>query len=448
MESSENPYRDIQERNAIPLLQDGDIHSAITNPNDACVMFLEINELIERCAASEILNVSIVMERFARRISFLIPDSIKAYRLFRSGFVFVIPGLGLDVSPEEFAEKVAEELQSEIDIKGERISVTVNLGLACGDSECNSVDDLIDRAQYALTCTSDHSDRSFEKFDAGQAKESRDQATLTQDLYNALDENEFTLYYQPIVSLDDYSLLGAEALIRWEHPERGMVSPGEFIPIAEKTGQIIFIDRWVLERAVEQAMEWYRDLEREIPIGVNISAWQFRDRYLVEKIESILDKVGLPPRLLKIEITETSMMKDSEHTARMINELKDLGIRIALDDFGTGHATFEYLAEFSIDELKLDRSFLDFNDVYRKNQTLVDLMLQTAQRVDLDVLAEGVEDPVQNQFLKNRGCRKAQGFLFSKPIPAPSFTNSLKENNLSLQPQTDSGVQTKRGESE
>ncbi|MFB6347419.1 MAG: putative bifunctional diguanylate cyclase/phosphodiesterase [bacterium] len=392
------------------------------------VIFVRIDGFSKLCAASSEINGSVIYDEVKNHFSDLIPDTVDAFELPRLGFIYLMNDASSRAKVEEFVQQLRNATRDSFEIAGKTFNISVSIGVARGENGVTA-SKLLDRAQFAQHNASRQAGSTSEFYDTSRAEETRDEVALKNDLYDALDEDQFFLKYQPIVSLEDYSVCGAEALVRWDHPERGLISPGAFIPLAEKTGQILFLDRWVIHQAVNQAEAWYRTTGREIPVGINISAWQFRDNYLVEKIEELLEGTGLPPSLIKIEVTETSMMKNVGRTGEVLRSLRDLGVRVALDDFGTGHATFEYLSQFPINELKIDRSFLDFDDVYQKNQKLVDMMIETGKRVGTKILAEGVETEEQLQFVKNRGCETAQGFLFAKPIPSEELLELVRSGD-------------------
>lgn len=393
--------------------------------DDICVVFVKIDNFGKICGTNDHPEGTRISGELINRLCELRPLECDAFRLPRVGFFFVMADRDRE-EIEEFTQRMANATKSPLDVDGKVLNVSLSIGVA------QSVDTvegrLLDRAQFAASSAAGESGSAYEFYDSTVADRITEEESLKNDLYEALDEDQFFLVFQPLVSLDDYSVIGAEALIRWEHPERGTISPGTFIPLAEKTGQILFLDRWVLRNAVEQAAEWSEHFGSSFQLGVNISAWQFRDDFLLDKISGILAESGYPPEQLTIEVTETSVMEDVQRTGRVLEGLKEQGIQVALDDFGTGHATFEYLSQFPIDELKIDRSFLNFDDVYTKNQELVDIMIQTGKRIGTSILAEGVETEDQLTFLRNRGCERAQGFLLARPQPPEEFQRILESD--------------------
>jgi EAL domain-containing protein (putative c-di-GMP-specific phosphodiesterase class I)/GGDEF domain-containing protein len=383
------------------------------------VLFVKIEEFGRLCATRSSVNGTQIFKANYERFVKLLPEHAQIIPLPRTGLVVLLDE-GCQTTVEETAQQLVSASENPFSIDDHSVSVSVRVGIA-RDSDAEEEINLLDRAQFAQQNIEQDSDRPYRFYDSAHAERISAEVSLKNDLYSALDQDEFFLCYQPVVDLRDYTVEGAEALIRWRHPERGIVSPGEFIPLAEKTGQILFLDRWVLKTAVKQSAKWHQDHGWELPVGVNLSAWQFRDNFLVDKVAEILNETELPPSLLKLEVTETAVMKDVERAGEVLRELKKLGVTISLDDFGTGHATFEYLSQFPIDELKIDRTFLDFDDVYAKNRKLVDIMIETGKRIGTNILAEGIETQEQLEFLRNRGCETAQGFIFSRPLPRSDF---------------------------
>jgi EAL domain-containing protein (putative c-di-GMP-specific phosphodiesterase class I) len=243
---------------------------------------------------------------------------------------------------------------------------------------------------------------------------------LENDLRRAVERNEFELYYQPIVSIkDDSRITGFEALVRWHHPERGMISPQDFISVAEDTGQIIHLGRWVLQEACRQMKKWQDQypVYRNLTLSVNLSGKQFLQADLVEQIKEVLDETGLNPRGLQLEITESVVIENTEIVTATLMRLHELGVQLSMDDFGTGYSSLSYLHNFPIDVLKIDKSFISSNLGNAKNQ-IVSTIITLARNMGLNVVAEGVETQEQLEHLKYLDCAYGQGFLFSHPMTA------------------------------
>ncbi|QHE52851.1 EAL domain-containing protein [Pontibacillus sp. HMF3514] len=253
-----------------------------------------------------------------------------------------------------------------------------------------------------------------------------DKGITEDDLKKALERNEFTLFYQPKLHLRTCEITGAEALIRWEHPQKGLIPPNEFIPIAEATGMILPIGKWALHTACEQTKEWQQEGLPEMVISVNLSGGQLFHPNLAEEIQRILQEVDLSPQFLELEVTE-SMMMDFELGIQALNELKNIGVQISLDDFGTGYSSLSYLKDLPIDKLKIDQSFVYNCTEDTKDETIVKTIIAMSHELDLGVVAEGVETKGHLLKLQNNLCDEAQGFFFSKPLPSEEFVRRYNE---------------------
>jgi len=240
-------------------------------------------------------------------------------------------------------------------------------------------------------------------------------------LFHAVERGEMRLHYQPLVSARTGRMVGVEALLRWEHPELGMVSPGVFIPIAERIGVIADMGDWVLETACDQMAQWHRSGLDGLALSVNISGRQFAGDTLVDKVRDVLRATGLPPGCLELELTETLLMEDNEHSQATIARLKALGVTIALDDFGVGYSSLSYLKQFTLDTLKVDRAFTSEMLTSAESEAIVRATFDIARALNLRTVAEGVETRPQASFLAELGCDVLQGFYFAKPMPAESL---------------------------
>ncbi|MFZ3371478.1 MAG: EAL domain-containing protein, partial [Desulfitobacteriaceae bacterium] len=249
--------------------------------------------------------------------------------------------------------------------------------------------------------------------------------SLENSMRKALEREEFIVHYQPQVNLTNGKIVGVEALVRWNHPLKSLIPPSQFIPIAEETGLIIPLGEWVLYVACTQILTWQKQGRPPIRLAVNLSARQFCQPNLVSTIAHILDKTGLDPHFLDLEITESIAMQDVEFTIQILNAFKVMGITLSIDDFGTGFSSLYYLKRFPIDTLKIDRSFIADIDTVPDGGQIVNAIIVLAQNLHLKVIAEGVETTEQYAFLKEKNCDEMQGFLFSKPVPADEFEKML-----------------------
>lgn len=251
--------------------------------------------------------------------------------------------------------------------------------------------------------------------------------TLEHNLLKALQKHQLVVHYQPIVNLITKMIIGAEALVRWNHPDLGMISPVQFIPLAEETGLIIPIGEWVLETACLQMRIWQDRFKKPLIVSVNLSARQFQQQDLTATIGRVLDTTRFPSYSLKLEITESIGMKNPEQTIHALRLLKDMGILIAIDDFGTGYSSLSYLNRFPIDTLKIDRSFVMEIGPATPDSAIIDVTIAMGHSLGLEVIAEGVETVDQGDYLLNKGCEEVQGFYFSKPVSADDFEKLLSK---------------------
>jgi len=270
--------------------------------------------------------------------------------------------------------------------------------------------------------------------------------TLESALRRALERNQLALHYQPKVDMATGVITGVEALLRWTHPDLGAISPAQFIPLAEETGLIVPIGRWVLNEACAQAMAWQRRGLRPVSMAVNLSPRQFADERLLRDIDEALAASGLPPVLLQLEVTESMVMRNVSRATKMLEAIHSRGIRLAIDDFGTGYSSMSLMKQFPIDTIKIDRSFVRDLPVDSEDQAIAQAIISMGKALGMTVIAEGVETVEQEAFLRSHACDEMQGFLFSKPLPAKQMADLLgAESRLDsppLQPEAGSGLKS------
>src|SRR6185437_4212176 len=324
------------------------------------------------------------------------------------------------------ASEIAENLRLPFNCASRELYITASIGASLFPQDGDTADALLRNAEAALERAKKEGRNNFQLYTPAMNTQTLRRLTLENSLRRALKKEEFVLHYQPLVDLKTGSIVGAEALIRWEVPGYGLVSPAEFIPIAEETGLIVPIGEWVLKTACLQNRAWRDAGLPLLCVSVNLSARQFQQQDLLRLIRATLEASGLEPSALDIEITESYAMQDASFTISVLKELQKSGIRISIDDFGTGYSSLSYLKQFPIHTLKIDRSFVKDLSTDPNDAAIASAIIALAHSLSLDVIAEGVENPAELAILRKHGCDKMQGYLFSRPVPAAEFENLFR----------------------
>lgn len=328
------------------------------------------------------------------------------------------------------AEKIQLELHRPLELHGQENFTSASIGVALSSMGYDNPDDMLRDADTAMYRAKDHGKARHEVFDHTMHTRAVAMMRLESDLRRALEREEFRIQYQPIVTLRTGKLKGFEALVRWDHPDRGIVSPNEFIPLAEETGLIVPLGQWVLEQACWQLREWQTlfPASRNLTISVNLSGKQIAQPDIAERLQDVLRSTGLDPRCLKLEITETVVMENTEAVTVILDRLRTLGVGLAIDDFGTGYSSLSYLHRFPVNTLKIDRSFVGRMAAGDENLEIVRTIVTLAQNLVMDVVAEGIETVDQLALLKALRCDYGQGHFFSEPLNADAVAELLKAN--------------------
>ncbi len=400
--------------------------------------FKQINDRFGHQAGDDLLR------QVAARLKTILRDSDTVGRVGGDEFVMLIDSLDLEAAPELVAERILDVLRQPIRLSQSSrrpISVTASIGIATGRPA--SAEELMQDANLALNKAKVAGKDGYIKFESAMQTASRDRIDLEMDLGNALDAEELFLLYQPMLDLENEQVVGVEALLRWSHPAGETVAPDVFIPIAEDTGLIVEIGRWVLERACAQCAAWH-ELGHPLNISVNVSARQLERAELIEEVRTALYNSGLDPETLTLEITETVLMRKPETTALLLAELKALGVRIAVDDFGTGYCSLAYLRQFPVDSLKIDRTFITGLALSSEAHALTHTLIQLGKALGLETLAEGVEERDQVRALQLEGCDLAQGFLFARPLTPDALERFLSDSPKLSRPTVTAGYGSRR----
>jgi diguanylate cyclase (GGDEF)-like protein len=384
--------------------------------------FKSINDTLGHGVGDELLRA------VTARLGGVIREADALGRLGGDEFVVISEELSLAAGPELVAERLLDALQQPFKLganKETHLTVTASIGIAAGDH--TSAEELLRNADIAMYRAKWDGKNRYAVFETGMQDAVQSRMELEMDLREALDNEEFLLAYQPTINLSDMTPTGVEALIRWKHPVRGIVQPDDFIPLLEETGMIVEVGKWVLEEACTQGAAW-RAAGYPIGMAVNVSGRQLDTDQLVADIEGALSHSGLDPSALTIEITETTLMRNVEETARRLAAIKELGVRIAIDDFGTGYSSLAHLQRFPVDALKIDRSFISGLTHNAEGETLMHTLVQLGKALSIETFAEGIEQQQELSLLRAQDCDSGQGFLFARPLDVAATEAFLQQN--------------------
>lgn len=368
----------------------------------------------------------ILLHDVAERLSKVIRTSDTAARLDGDKFAVMTPITAIDDSVI-VAEKVLNAVKKPFNIKGEEIFVTFSIGISIYPTDGETFDELLKDSLSAMQFAKASGGASYQFFASDMNAKARNRLSLEKRMRAALTNEEFVLFYQPKMDAATGKVKGAEALIRWRDPTHGLISPGEFIPVAEETGLIVEIGTWAMRHACRQTKTWQDMGYEPIRMSVNVSAHQFKARDLLDKVKAALAESGLEPRWLELEITESMLMNDVEAAIARMQAVRDLGCGLSIDDFGTGYSSLSYLGRFPITTLKIDRAFVKDVQENQNTKEIARAIIGLSRGLNLEVVAEGAEILEHVEFLKDNGCDIIQGYYFSKPLDAVTFEAKLKK---------------------
>jgi predicted signal transduction protein with EAL and GGDEF domain len=349
-------------------------------------------------------------------------------------FVVLVEGISLAAGPELVAERLLRVLAEPFHLGQENetqvtVSVSASIGIAAGLRD--SSEELFRDADVALYRAKEAGKSCYVLFESEMYKAMHSRHELEMDLQAAVGTDQFFLRYQPIFNLSDMTLIGVEALLRWNHPKKGVLQPDDFIPALEASGLIIPVGRWVITEACQQGMAW-RAMGHDVKMSINASARQLNAETLLDDVCFGLESTGFPPGLLIVEITETCLMRDAKGALHQLNALKSLGVRIAIDDFGTGYSSLAYLQQFPVDSLKIDRSFISGMGKSPEGDSLIHTLIQLGKALNLETLAEGIEEDGQLAQLRGEKCDVGQGYLFARPVAPEEIERYFSPSTLTV----------------
>jgi diguanylate cyclase (GGDEF)-like protein len=376
--------------------------------------FKMVNDSLGHHAGDQLLRVAAArMQRCTR-------ESDMVFRMGGDEFTVLLENVRGPEEAAAVAHRILEGFAEPVELQQHEIGVTVSIGIALFPKDDLSAERLVESADTAMDRAKELGRNRYEFFTPEMNQRVESQLLLEAELKRAVKAEEFVLHFQPRVDAQTRAVVGVEALLRWQHPTRGVVPPVEFIPLLEETNLIVPVGAWVLESACRQAREWH-DRGLSLRMSVNISARQFRNDVLVETVAAALRSSGLPPQFLELELTESLLVDDTAEAMAMMMRLKEVGVAISIDDFGIGYSSFGYLKEFPIDLLKIDRSFIRDLANSPKDAAIVEAISALARSLSLGLVAEGVEDAHQAEFMRSRYCTELQGYFFSRPVAAEAL---------------------------
>jgi len=388
--------------------------------------FKQINDLMGHPIGDRVLQI------VAGLLSDCLAPHDTVYRQGADEFVVVHFDMSELVHTQNLVLRIIEALNTELDVDGNKITVSASIGVSVCPKEGATLDGLVRNAGTALHRAKELGGNTFAFFTEQMDAMARAKYELEVQLRNVLERRELEIFYQPQVSLTTGGIIGAEALLRWKNPQQGYIPPNLFIPVAEETGQIVAIGEWVLRSVCAQLAAWRARGHSVSKVAVNLSARQFHQDNLCLMVEQVIAESGIPPSCLELEITESAVIKDSMRAIATLTRLMELGVSVAIDDFGTGYSSLSYLRRFPLDFLKVDQSFVRDMLADRDSRAIVLSIISLAHNLRLKVIAEGVETNEEKEYLKRHGCDMMQGYLFSKPVPAEKFAELLAEGQNAL----------------
>jgi diguanylate cyclase (GGDEF)-like protein len=394
------------------------------------VLFLDLDRFKNINDSLGHTHGDLLLVAFAERLERTLRPVDTLARFGGDEFAILLSGIEDTTAAVRVAERIQEELSQPFDLDKNSSFASASIGIALSSSGYDRPEDILRDADTAMYRAKENGKARYEMFDSGMHAKAVSRLQLEHDLRQAVEQKEFCIYYQPIVGLETKHLAGFEALVRWNHPRRGVISPADFVPIAEETGLIVPIGQWVLEEACKKVREWQlaSPTHRGLSLSVNLSGRQVSQPDCIEQIKHALKISNLQPHHLKLEITESIVMANPESAAQTFKQLRSLGVQLSIDDFGTGYSSLSYLHRFPLNYLKIDRSFVD-RMTTDGDDAIVRTIATLARNLGMEVIAEGIETEEQYKQLKALGCEYGQGFLFSRPVTVDKAYRLLEKDS-------------------
>ena len=361
----------------------------------------------------------------AERLSTLIRKEDTLARLGGDEFIILMEDVGSPEIVSNFAQKILATFSEYFLLEDNEYQISASMGITLYPEDGDTPEALIKNADTAMYRAKVQGKDTYQFYTADMNARTLEMLRLENDLRKAVDKNQFELFYQPQFDIKTKKLVGMEALIRWFHPEKGMVSPADFIPISEETGSIIPIGEWVIRTACFQLKEWQKNNDVNLTIAINLSPRQFGHHHLIPCIDEAIRQSGLAPHCLEVEITEGVLVEDVQAAIAILEKINSMGIKTSIDDFGTGYSSLAYLKRFPINKLKIDQSFVKDIQVDSNDEAIVTSVIRLGQSMGMQVIAEGVETEAQLQFLIKQGCDEGQGYLLGRPMNAADFAEKF-----------------------
>ena len=424
--SHHDPLTNLVNRNLVMKVLNNSLNRVRSRNSTLAVLFIDLDRFKVINDTYGFVIGDKVLQEVAQRLRHCARYDDTLARYGSDEFIMIVENIVEEAEASVLADMIIKQLSSPFSIDGHDIRIRASAGIAFSDSSGWSAEELIQNADAAMYQAKSRGRNTYQVYTSVMNEQAEHRRYLEMSLYRALELNEMEVYFQPQMNLNTGSLRGAEVLLRWRHGTLGLVPPDQFIALLEETGLIISVGEWVLKTACQHWVQWIS--EKRIPgdaiLSVNISSYQFRGE-LVQMVKRVIDEVGINPGLIDLELTEGTLMENTEDSQKALIALKELGVKLSIDDFGTGYSSLSYLSRFPIDSLKIDRSFVINISQNKNNAVIAKIIINLAESLQLTTIAEGVETQEAADFLSGQGCYVHQGYYFSKPLPANDFLEKI-----------------------